>query len=61
MPVSESHKRASVKYDREHMKRIAFVLHRSSEADLIDWLSEIENKNAYLKALIRADMAASKK
>lgn len=57
MPVSEAQRRAREKYDAEHRVRVSFALNRGTEDDIIDKLSKVPNKNGYIKALIRADIA----
>ena len=54
MPT-DAQKRATAKYKREHTKTKSIIFNES-EYDLLDWVREHPNQNAYLKALIRADM-----
>ncbi len=54
MPT-DAQKRATAKYKREHTKTKSIIFNES-EYDLLDWVREQPNQNAYLKALIRADM-----
>lgn len=57
MAVSEAHKRASMKYDRENMRQIKFNLSLKYDQDIIAKLDTVGNKQGYIKALIRADIA----
>lgn len=57
MAVSEAHKRASIKYDKENMRQIKFNLSLKYDQDIIAHLDAQENKQGYIKALIRADIA----
>ena len=57
MAVSEAHKRASIKYDKENMRQIKFNLSLKYDQDIISRLDAQKNKQGYIKALIRADIA----
>lgn len=61
MAVSEAHKRASMKYDKENMRQIKFNLSLKYDRDVIAQLDAVGNKQGYIKALIRADIAARAK
>ena len=54
---TESQIRASVKYNKENTVQISLKLTRSTDADLIDSLNRIANKQGYIKELIRIDIA----
>ena len=54
---TESQVRASIKYNKENTVQISLKLNRSTDADLIDSLNRIENKQGYIKELIRRDIA----
>lgn len=43
-------------WDRENTKQYKLKLNKNTDADLIAWLDSIENKQSYLKDLIRADI-----
>lgn len=58
MAVSEAHKRASMKYDKENMRQIKFNLSLKYDQDVIAMLDSVPNKQGYIKELIRADIAA---
>lgn len=57
---NEQVKRNQIKYNKTHMRQVKFALNIGTDADIIAWLDSIENKQGYLKALIRADMARAK-
>lgn len=48
------------KYDKTYMKnncvRFVLLLNKNTDGDIIDYLQSVENKNAYIKKLIRDDM-----
>ena len=54
---TESQIRASVKYNKENTVQISLKLNRSTDADLIDNLHRVANKQGYIKELIRRDIA----
>ena len=54
---TESQIRASVKYNKENTVQISLKLNRTTDADLIDSLNRIENKQGYIKELIRRGIA----
>lgn len=43
-------------YDKQNRKQVKFVLNKNTDDDIIEYLDGIENKNKYLKELIRKDM-----
>lgn len=53
---TESQIRASVKYNKENTVQISLKLNRTTDADLIDSLNRIANKQGYIKELIRRDI-----
>ena len=56
MMTSEARKRAQLKYNKAHTKQVTLRLNKRTEADIIEWLGKADNKQGYIKALIRADM-----
>ena len=54
---TESQIRASAKYNKENTVQISLKLNRSTDADLIESLNRIANKQGYIKELIRRDIA----
>ena len=59
MKVRESDYRTSQKYQIEKCRKITMNLVKSRDADILAWLDSQENKQGYLKDLIRADMERS--
>ena len=45
------------RYNAKYTRQIKFVCNVNTEQDILDKLDSIENKNGYIKALIRADIA----
>ena len=60
MTVSDAQKRANAKYEREKTRSIKIKLTISTDADILAKLDAVGNKQGYIKALIRADIAKSK-
>ena len=60
MPTA-AEKTAIAKYKAANTKQIKFVLNKRTDQELIIHLESIDNVQGYIKALIRADMAKSKK
>ena len=56
MPVSDAQKRAGSKYDKSHTRGLYLKLNISTDADIIDKLDSVENKQGYIKELIRKDI-----
>ena len=48
------------KYAAKHTKQIALVLNITTDADILQRLDEVSNKQGYIKELIRADIAKLK-
>lgn len=48
--------RASVKYNKTHVKQIKLNLNLRTDQDIINHLEALENKQGYIKELIRKDM-----
>lgn len=57
MTVSEAAKRASNKYAKTHLKVLRCKLNIVHDADILEWLGSIDNKQGYIKRLIREDMS----
>lgn len=54
--VSESVKRAVAKYDSTHTKQIKLKLNLETDKDIIEALDQVDNKQGYIKELIRKDI-----
>jgi hypothetical protein len=59
MSVSEAQKRASAKYNKEHTTLIT-IRCGPNDADILEALATLKNKQGYIKSLIRADVARAK-
>lgn len=54
---SEALKRAQSKYDKEHCVQVCLKLNKITDKDILDKLQVVENKQGYIKDLIRLDVA----
>ena len=54
--TSEAQKRASRKYNEKNTTVVALRLNRKTDADIISRVWEEDNRQGYIKALIRADI-----
>ena len=53
--------KAQDRYQKDHTKKYTVkVMKDSTEKDIFDKLESVDNVNGYIKALIRADIAAEK-
>lgn len=57
---TEAMKRAKAKYATKNVKQIKLNLNINTDADILDWLDKLENKQGYIKELIRKDMKINK-
>lgn len=55
--TTEAHKRAQIKYNKANTRQVTLRLNKRTEADIIEWLEQMGNKQGYIKRLIRDDMA----
>lgn len=53
---TQAQKRASIKYDALNTTRLYIRLNNKTDSDILEHLNRIENKQGYIKALIRQDM-----
>lgn len=53
---SPAHNRATAKYDAENVKKVTFKFNLKTDADILQHLQTIDNKQGYIKDLIRKDM-----
>lgn len=49
--------RAAAKYDKNNTRLIQMKLNKKTDADILDHLDKQENRQGYIKELIRKDMA----
>lgn len=61
MPVSESQKKATAKYQKKKYKVCAFKLDREKDKDIIEFLSTVQRKQEFMRNLLRKEMKESKK
>lgn len=55
--MSEAHNRAVKKYDEANTKQIKLKLNKRTDADILEALESVPNKQGYIKSLIRQDIA----
>ena len=54
MTASKAQLRAQAKYDKDNTVQIKLKLNKKTDADIIDLLNNQDNKQGFIKALIRA-------
>lgn len=54
--TTEAVKRASKKYDQQNTKMISVKLNKNTDADILKHIEKIDNKQRYIKALIRKEI-----
>ena len=54
--ITEAQKRAMAKYDKTHTKQIKLKLHLENDKDIIEALEKVDNKQGYIKELIKKDI-----
>jgi len=57
---NEKVKESMLKYQRAKIQQVKFNFHVDNDADILAYLDALPNKQGYIKALIRADMARAK-
>lgn len=53
---SDARLKANAKYDASHTIQIKLKLNLNTDSDIIERMNEVENKQGYIKDLIRADI-----
>lgn len=53
---TEARTRAQAKYDAEHTTGVYLKFNTKNDADILDMLASVSNKQGYIKELIRADI-----
>ena len=48
------------RYDKEHCVQVKMKLNKKYDADILDRLNSVDNKQGYLKSLIREDLKTRK-
>ena len=56
MAETEAQKRAREKYEAKATVQIKMKLNRNTDADILAKLDSVDNKQGYIKELIRADL-----
>ena len=54
--VKDYKARANAKYDKTNTKGVYLKLNKNTDADIIERLEKVENKQGYIKQLIRNDL-----
>ncbi len=52
----DSKTKATLKYKKQNIKQMKVDLNRNTDSDIISFLETCENKQGYIKNLIREDM-----
>lgn len=58
MTHTEAQLRAIAKYDQRNTVQIHLKLNKKNDADILERLDHVENKQGYIKHLIRKDIEA---
>ena len=56
MTTSKAQLRAQEKYDKANTVQIHIKLNKKTDRDILDYLSDCNNKQGYIKELIRSDI-----
>ena len=59
--VSNAQKKASKKYIQNNIKTLSIQLSKKYDIDIINHIDNVKNKAAYIKELIRKDIAGNSK
>lgn len=54
--TTEAAKRATVKYQKKNVKQISIKLNKTTDADIIAVLEQVDNIQGFIKELIRASI-----
>lgn len=54
--VSDAKKRANAKSDKKNAKYVTFKFNKNTDIDILERLEKQENKQGYIKKLIREDI-----
>lgn len=55
----ETQKKYQAEWSKNNTKGFYIKLSKSTDADIIEWLSDCKNKQGYIKELIRMDILAN--
>ncbi len=53
---SDAQIRAAIKYDKNNTRLIQLKLNKKTDADILEYLDQLDNRQGYIKELIRKDM-----
>lgn len=53
---AEAKRKSENRWQKENITRVTVKLYKNTDADLIEYLGDMENRNGYIKELIREDM-----
>lgn len=56
MAQTQAQRRATERYQAAHVTQFNLRLNNGTDADIIEKLGQVENKQGYIKSLIRADL-----
>lgn len=56
MAITDAQKKAQAKYDKKNTKSIMFKFNLTTDADILAKLDSVDNKQGYIKELIRRDL-----
>lgn len=56
--ATEATLRANARYDKHNTVQVKMKLNRHTDADILQVLDSVSNKQGYIKALIRGDIAS---
>lgn len=56
MAETEAQKRAREKYEKANTVQLKMKLNRNTDADILAKLESVDNKQGYIKSLIRKDI-----
>ena len=54
--ATESQRKANKKYDKNNTKQLMLKLNLKTDKDILDKLNSVDNKQGYIKKLIREDI-----
>lgn len=54
--TTNAQRKAAADYDRSHTRQIALKLNLRTDADILARLDEVDNKQGYIKGLVRRDI-----
>lgn len=55
--ATDAQRRAQAKYDATNTKQVMLKLNRTTDADILAKLAEVDNVQGYIKQLIRRDIS----